>query len=89
MSTLHYYKKNQQFWCQYSSVPEWHQCLQCILQFVVQSLSLEFKFSQRLIHLVSCNMCDFFRAVEVVGSGRYRQFRMFGSFALSQLYIVY
>ena len=27
MSTLHYHKKNQQFWSQYSSVPGWHQCL--------------------------------------------------------------
>jgi len=54
---------------------------QCILQYVVQSLTFEFKFSCGVISLVPWNMSDFFRAQEVTGSGRYQQFCMSGTFA--------
>ena len=47
-------------------------------------------FSRRLIYLASCNMpYFFFRAVDVAGSGRHRQFRMVRWYlCMSQLYIV-
>jgi len=53
----------------------------CILQFVVQSLTLEFRFYCGVISLVPWNMSDFFRAQKVTGSGRCRQFCMSGTFA--------
>ena len=46
----------------------------CISLFVVQSLSLEFKFSRILTYLPSCNMHYFFRALEVAGSGNIDNF---------------
>ena len=70
MSTLHYHKKNQQFWSQYSSVPDGISAYtkRKTMYFAVCSSipQLGIQISRILIYLPSCNMPYFFRAVEVV-----------------------